>query len=93
MIAGIGLYFLVVLVLMAVKCFGLTSKAGETGQRSGLVSLGITFLILISCIILLVLNFVVFDSSKEIIVTSIWLFVAGFIFIYQGFVRPTVAKP
>nr|MDO8110011.1 hypothetical protein [Candidatus Sigynarchaeota archaeon] len=89
LIAAVGLYYLVILFIMVIKSFELAKKASERDHRVALDALGITFLILITCIVLLMLNFIAFDSSKEIIVVCILLVVISFLFIYQGFVRPT----
>ncbi|NMC04145.1 MAG: hypothetical protein GYA24_02980 [Candidatus Lokiarchaeota archaeon] len=85
----VALYVLAILVIMAIKALGLARRASQEHHRRGMTALGISFILLVTTVILLIANTVVvtdYDHLLEIITISIA--VVTFYMLYLGFVKP-----
>ncbi|MFX0099634.1 MAG: hypothetical protein ACFFCS_08635, partial [Candidatus Hodarchaeota archaeon] len=83
-------YYLLIILLMAIRSLSLQKKISDPQQKNGLIALGTSFLLLIGCVLLLVINAGIlehYDKTLEII--TICLAMVSFYFVYMGFVRPS----
>jgi hypothetical protein len=87
-----GLVSLVFLLVIAIKALNITKRTVDEAYKSGLRSLGTSYIILFAGTFTLLLNSLDFDESKLLIVVAVMLLVVAFYFIYAGFVKPSGAK-
>ncbi|MHA1791658.1 MAG: hypothetical protein ACTSVI_03370, partial [Promethearchaeota archaeon] len=83
------LFSLLIITIMAFRSLALAKKTEDIKYKKGLQSFGISFILLISVIVLIVINSVIlshYDKNLETVI--IILLEIAFYFIYTGFVKP-----
>lgn len=91
-VLAFGMACLVLLLVIAIRALALTGKTEDLIHKRGLKALGISYIFLFCAIVTLILNILVFDEMKELILVAIGLLCVGFIFVHEGFVKPTSSK-
>lgn len=81
------LYCLVVLLIMAIKSISISKRTSEENHKKALISLGISFFILVGVYLLIIYNSIG-DYSKELEIIVLSASVISFYFIYRGIVAP-----
>lgn len=83
-------YFLFIILLMAIRSVTLQKKISEREQKNGLIALGTSFLLLIGCVLLIFVNAAILEDYNKILeIITIGLAVVSFYFVYMGFVKPS----
>ncbi|MHA1683486.1 MAG: hypothetical protein ACTSUE_21280 [Promethearchaeota archaeon] len=82
------LYYLTMLIIIAGRSLKLARKTVEKKSKGGLLSLAISFFLLVAVILIIFLNSISGSYNKWMETASLGLAIVVFYYIYNGFVKP-----
>jgi len=87
-----GIVCIILMLVIAMKALVLSKRTSDAVFKNGLNALGISYLFLFASIVAFLLNTAVFKNDQYVSLIAILLLIAGFYFIYGGFVKPTTTS-